>query len=101
MNFTPKRAEESEIFTVDFARLLAPGETIASPVWTVLVVNGVDATPNIMVSGQPSVNGSTSSQMIKGGIPRNRYAPRCAVQTSLGQTLILPEVGQGELYISQ
>ena len=101
MNFTPKRAGESEIFTVDFAPLLAKGEAISSPVWTIAVVDGVDAAASTMIVGQPAVNGTTASQMLKGGIPGVRYAPVCTVQTSLGQTLVLPEAGQGELYISQ
>lgn len=101
MNFTPKRASESEIFTVDFAPLLAPGETISSPSWTVTVVDGQDPSVNAMISGAASISGTTVSQLIRSGVPGQRYAPVCTVQTSLGQTLVLPEVGQGELYISQ
>ena len=101
MNFTPKRASEIEVFTVDFAPLLAPGETISSPTWTVSVVNGIDENPNAMVTGPASVNGTTSSQKLALGVPGNLYAPICTAQTSLGQTLVLPEAGQGLLYISQ
>lgn len=101
MNFTPKRANESEVFTVDFAPLLALGETISSPVWTITAVSAQDAAASAMIAGPASINGTTASQMIRGGVPGVRYAPVCAVQTSLAQTLVLPEVGQGELYIAQ
>lgn len=101
MNFSPMRATEKEIFTIDFAPLLAQGETINSPIWTITVVAGQDPEVAAMISGNASISGTTVSQLIKGGVPGNRYAPVCTVQTSLGQTLVLPEVGQGELYIAQ
>lgn len=100
MNFTPKRATEIEVFTVDFAPLLAVGETINSPVWTITAVDGQDPAAADMITNGASINNTTVSQMIKGGVPGNRYAPVCTVQTSLGQTLVLPEFGDGQLDIT-
>lgn len=105
MNFSPKRAAETEIFTVDFANSLAPGETILvdaghAPIWTATVAAGQDATPNAIVQGAASVSGSKVSALLTAGVPGVRYAPICTAQTSLGQTLVLPEYGDGLLDVT-
>jgi hypothetical protein len=100
MNFTPKRSTETEIFTVDFAPLLAVSETIASAVWTSTVVDGIDPSPNTTIQGIASISGTKVSGKITAGVPGVRYAPICTAQTSLGQTLVLPEYGQGQLEIT-
>jgi hypothetical protein len=100
MNFTPKRATETEVFTVDFAPLLAVGETIASAVWTSTVVDGIDPTPNATISGVSTISGTNVSNKITAGIPGVRYAPICTAQTSMGQTLVLPEYGYGLLRVT-
>lgn len=100
MNFSPKRAAETEIFAVDFAPLLAVSETIQSAVWTSTVVDGIDPSPNATISGVASISGTKVSGKITAGIPGVRYAPICTVQTSLGQTLVLPEYGHGLLLVT-
>lgn len=100
MNFDPKRAAEAEIFTVDFGPRLAPGITIASPVWSITPVDGVDPAAESMIIGSASISGSMSSQLIGGGVPGIRYAPICTVQASDGQTLVEPQYGQGYLDIT-
>lgn len=100
MNFTPMRVTEAEIFTVDFSALLAPGETISSSVWAITVVDGQDPAAAAMIVGAASISGATSSQLIRGRVPGVRYAPICTVQTSLGQTLVLPEYGAGMLEVT-
>lgn len=101
-NFSSKRAGETEIFTVDFAPRLLPGETLVdgSAVWTITPVDGEDPSTSAMIVGSASISGTTSSQKIGGGLPDVRYAPICTVQTSLGQTLILPDYGDGQLEIT-
>lgn len=99
-DFSPKRAGEDEVFTVDFAPLLAAGETITSPVWTITPVNGSDPSAASMIDGAASISGTKVSQKIKGGVPGLRYAPICTAQTSAGQTLILPEYGNGLLDVT-
>lgn len=99
MNFDPKRAGEKEIFTVDFSSRLAPGVTISSPVWSIAPVDGADPAAASMIIGAASISGSTSSQIIGGGVPGMRYAPICTVQTSDGQTLVEPPYGQGLLFV--
>jgi hypothetical protein len=100
MNFSPKRATETEIFAVDFAPLLAVGETIQSAVWTSTVVDGIDPTPNATISGVATISGTKVSNKIAAGIPGVRYAPICTAQTSLGQMLVLPEYGHGLLLVT-
>lgn len=99
-NFSPMRVGEKEVFTVDFAPLLSAGETINSPVWTMTVVSGQDPNASAMISGTASISGTTASQMIQALVPGVRYAPKCTVQTSQGETLILPEYGDGLLEVT-
>lgn len=99
MNFDPKRASEAEIFTVDFGPRLASGVTISSPVWSITPVDGSDPSAGSMIIGSAAISGTTSSQIIGGGVPGIRYAPTCTVQTSDGQTLIEPPYGQGLLLV--
>ena len=101
MDFTPKRATEQEVFTVDFSGLLGASETITSAVWSNTVIRGIDVTPNTMIQGSATITGALVSQVIKGGIAGNFYAPICTAQTSSGQVLILPEYGNGILQVQQ
>jgi hypothetical protein len=94
------RAGEKDIFTVDFSPLLEDGETINSPVWSIVAVDAYDPSASGLIQGDPSISGALVSQMISAGIPGARYAPKCTVQTSLGRTLILPDYGSGYLDIA-
>jgi hypothetical protein len=100
LNFSPKRAAETEIFAVDYAALLAPGETISSPVWSIAPAVGQDENAGSMLVGRAAFSGTIAAQIIRGGVPGVEYAPVCTVQTSFGQTLALPDVDEGHLYIS-
>lgn len=100
MNFSPKRAAETEIFTIDYANDLAPGETIIAAVWTSSVVDGIDPNPSATIQGIASISGTKVSNKITAGLPGVRYAPICTAQTSLGQVLVLPEYGDGQLEIT-
>lgn len=101
MNFSSKRTVEQEVFTVDFAALLATGEAITSFVWAVSVYNGIDAMPASMIHGGATLTGTKVSQMLKGGVPGVTYAPICTVMTSSGQTLVLPETETGLLRVTE
>jgi hypothetical protein len=100
MDFTPKRVGETEIFTVDFVDLLAQGETITTASWSITVLQGADPAPEAMLSGVASITGTKVSQMLTGGLPSVFYAPVCTVTTSTGQTLELPEYGNGALHVT-
>ena len=99
MNFSPKRANEVEIFTVDFAPVLAPGETILTAVWSATVIAGIDPTPGAIISGSAITTGTKVSQFVAGGVVGATYAPICTITTSLGQTLDEPSSGNGTLLI--
>lgn len=99
MDFTPKRATETEIFSVDFVNILAPGETILSAVWTSSVAAGTDPNPNATIQGIASITGSKVSSKITAGVPGVRYAPICTAQTAT-QTLVLPVYGDGLLDVT-
>lgn len=100
MDFSPKRAGEIEVFTVDFAPLLGQGETITSASWSCSVREGVDADAASMIRGTASINGAQVSTKIGGGRAGVFYAPVCTAQTSAGQTLCLPEYGYGLLRVT-
>jgi hypothetical protein len=99
MDFTPKRAIEQEVFTVNFVNKLLPGETIQSAVWSVTVAAGTDANPSAMIQGAAAINGSAVSQIITGGVPGVRYAPICTAHTAT-QVLVLPVYGDGLLEVT-
>lgn len=100
MDFSPKRVNEVEVFTVDFSALLGTGETITSAVWTCSVKEGSDAAASSMIQGAAAVSGSKVSQKIANGVAGCWYAPVCTVLTSAGQTLTLPEYGYGSLHVT-
>ena len=100
MNFTPKRAAEVEVFTVDFANLMASGETILTAVWTNAVQAGRDPQAAAMLIGTATIAGSTVSQLIRLGVAGVTYTPICTVHTSIGQVLVLPDPGAGLLTVT-
>jgi hypothetical protein len=63
------------------------------------VEQGGDPSPNAMILGTATVSGSKVSQKITGGVAGAAYDPICTAQTSLDQTLILPEEGDTRLVV--
>lgn len=53
--FPPKTPAESEVFAVDFTRILGPFVTILSGTVTATVLEGTDPTPSNIVSGPAAV----------------------------------------------
>jgi hypothetical protein len=97
MNFTPKRAAEIEVFSVDYVNSLPPGVTIVTAVWTVASSHGTPM-PGMIVD-IAAISGSVVSQLIGGGVPGVTYVPQCAATCSDGQVLILPEPNDGFLEV--
>lgn len=100
-DFSPKRASETEVFTVDFVDMLPAGVTISVATWSIARVDGIDSQASSMLQGSASISSSQVSQKITAGIPGARYAPKCTALTSDGQTLILPEYGEGMLFVTE
>lgn len=83
----------SEILPVvfDFTSVLPAGDTISgSPICSMSVYLGVDATPNAMVGVAATVSGGTKvTQNVQNGVVGVTYVLRCAVATVAGWTLIM------------
>lgn len=99
MNFSPKRSSERDVFTVDFAPLLQPGETLVSAEWSNAVVRRDDPAAAAMIEGGCTLSGAKVSQVIVSGVPGVTYAPFCTAMTSSGRELILPDPGFGLLFV--
>jgi hypothetical protein len=66
-DFDPVNPGESEVFSMDFANELQPGEAINNVSSVNLTVfQGTDASPNSHLSGNPSINGSVVSLRLGG-----------------------------------
>ncbi len=101
MNFTKKRAGETEIFSVDFVNNLAAGEAIETAEWSITVKTGTDPAASSMIQGTATIeeNGTIVSQVLTGGVAGVTYSPICTITTSLSQTIILPDPGKGSLEV--
>jgi hypothetical protein len=99
MDFTPKRVGESEVLTVDFVDLLGVGETIVSASWSMRLKAGNDLAASSMIQGPSTTIGTKVSQMVTAGVAGVLYEPLCTALTSLGQTVELPDPGEGLLMV--
>ncbi len=99
-NFSPKRPQEVEILTIDFTPNLSFGETITEATWSMSVVRGIDPNPEAMLVGSAGIANELVSHFVQGGLADVIYAPICAVKTSKGQTIVLPEPKSGLLRIA-
>lgn len=98
-DFSSKRVAEVEVFTVDFTALLASGETILTANWAITPYT-VSTVANPMLVNTPTISGGKISQIIGGGTAGIYYTFIVTITTSLGQTLVLPEHGDGLLQIT-
>lgn len=85
--FSPKTPTEEVALSVDFADLLASGETIVSAGCAISVYVGVDAGVASMLSGSASISGAEVTQMIIDGLDGVYYKLVYTITTSAGQTL--------------
>ncbi len=86
MNFTDKDPGETVRLGIDFADLLATGETISTATAAIRTAAGV--TVAAMLSGSASIDGSRVRQLVTGGTTGMSYKLSFTVTTSTGQTLI-------------
>lgn len=73
----------------DFISLLQVGETISTAVVTAGVWSGNDPNAAAIISGAASISGTKVLQLITAGVLGCIYGLKCAITTSLGQTLNL------------
>ena len=86
MNFTDKDPQETVRLGVDFANLLATGETISTAAVSIRTAAGVAV--SAMLSGSPVSEGAIVRQLITGGTAGQSYKLSFTVTTSTGQTLV-------------
>ena len=95
-SFSYKITTESELFTFDFSQVLSPSETISTATSAVIVMNGVDPTPNDIIVGSAVISGQTASQRIANGVNDVTYRLSMTVTTSQGNTYVV--IGDLNIY---
>jgi len=93
--FSYKLTTEVQPCTFDFSQVLVAGETISTVVFTVLVQQGVDASPSSLLSGSASIDNFKVSQKITGGVTNVTYRLVATITTSNSNTY----VGVGDITI--
>ena len=95
-SFSLKYTTESDLFTFDFVAMLASGETISTAVCTVVVMDGVDASPSSIISGTATISNTQVSQRIINGVADVTYRLIMTITTSASNTF----VGIGDLRVA-
>jgi hypothetical protein len=88
-DFSPADQVESEIYSFDFVKDCASGETIASATWTCQVADdseGTDGSASSRVSGSSSNDGTVTSQRIVGLRQGVKYVLQAVVVTNQSNT---------------
>jgi len=86
--FSPKDPAETVLITFDFTDVLDAGnkEIILSAIWTVETIVGIDAQPQLIFGNwTPSINISSTSRLITGGINGCTYNIHVVATTSQNQ----------------
>ena len=86
--FSYKFVAEIKPLSFDFSQVLASGETLSTASCSVLVIDGVDASPSSLLSGGTSIIGSKVYQQVQSGVAGVTYRLVVTVTTSSGSTLV-------------
>lgn len=86
--FSYKITTESELFTFDFSQILTASEVISTSASSIIVMNGVDASPTSMISGAPVIVEKTVAQRLIGGVADVTYRLVMSITTSIGNTYV-------------
>ena len=87
-NFSYKFVTEVKPLSFDFSQVLATGETLSTSSCSVLVIDGVDASPSNLLSGGTSIIGNKVYQQVQNGVAGVTYRLVVTVTTSAGNTLV-------------
>jgi len=87
-SFSYKFVAEKKPLSFDFTEVLAPTETLLTATCTVIVVDGVDATPSSILSGSATITGTIVYQKVQAGVAGVTYRLVMTVTTSAGSTLV-------------
>jgi len=88
VEFSDKKTGERVRLGVDFVRLLAAGETIATAAVTATVLRETDATPAALLDGAAAIEGTTIWQTVHDGVAGVYYVLEFTATTSLGHIFI-------------
>ena len=89
-SFSAKDPGEIVFLGFDFAALAG---AVASPVVTATHRDGTaDAAPSAILSGAPTISGTTIVQRVAGGVAGANYLLRCQVDTAAGERFALAGV---------
>lgn len=86
--FGPKDLQSNEVFTFDFVNLLG-GLTISSGLVEIDLVSGVDPDPDLMLAGDPEVDGTMVLQRLIDGEDGAAYHLRCRALLSDGSVITI------------
>lgn len=83
-----KDVGETVQISLEFLSRLRIGETLGTCTASISVLSGIDASPNSMLQGLPSIIGTSVSQVVKGGVLGNIYLLSLAARTSLNNIYV-------------
>jgi hypothetical protein len=89
LSFSPKRPEDVERFSINFAKLLPAGVTISAATVDVVGLNGAAPNTQSMVQGVAAIDGLIVSALVGGGQSSTTYGVRFQVDGSDGQHLMV------------
>lgn len=78
-----KQPNDSRLYSMDFAALLATGETLSG----VTSVTITPTTASMLTAGSPTYSGNLAQVRLTGGLSGTRYKVTFVVTTSLSNTL--------------
>lgn len=87
-NFSYKFTTETKSLSFDFTQVLASGETLSTVTCTIVVVDGVDASPASVLAGGASIIGTKIYQKVQNGVAGVTYRLIATVTTSASNTLV-------------
>lgn len=88
-DFSDTAPARSEVYTIDFARDLGSGDSIASAVWQIISPTRADEAAASRAVGDPVIVGTTVSQTAVGLRSGVQYVMRALVTTTQGNSISL------------
>ena len=85
-SFTYKITNESELFSFDFSQVLQTNENIISATCVVILMNGIDPTPQAILSGSTVISTPKVSQRVIAGLNEVTYRLEMTAVTNQGNT---------------
>ena len=86
-SFSYKLTNENELFAFDFGQVLAYNETISTATSSIIVMDGVDASPSSMLIGSPAITNTKVNQRLAGGVSEVTYRLIITITTSQGNVV--------------